>query len=273
MTIETRTETIDAKWAQDALSKNMKNFRKYRSERHVARLRDDMLAGSWQENGESIKFDVDGNLVDGQHRLAAVIQADVEIRSSVTRGLPTGADLNLDSGKVRNITDVLKDLGEKNARVLSSALRLICCLDRVEDPVAGSLRRALSIREYLETHRRHPKLGESVSTRGQRPSWARFAGVIVLHYKAGRMPDSQEIADKFFHGLATGEDLNEGNPVRLLREKLANDYIKAVHLLDIWARTALVFKAWNIFVRGDTREQLRWRPSLEGFPELLNAEG
>ena len=57
---------------------------------HVARLAADMKQGRWVgENGESIKFDVDGRLADGQHRLAACVASGVTITSLVVRDIPT----------------------------------------------------------------------------------------------------------------------------------------------------------------------------------------
>jgi hypothetical protein len=39
----------------------------------------DMVSGNWMLNGETIKFDQSGKLIDGQHRLSAVVTADVTV--------------------------------------------------------------------------------------------------------------------------------------------------------------------------------------------------
>lgn len=51
--------------------------------RHVQALEADMRAGRWKPNGSPIRFDKNGNLCDGQHRLAACIRSGVTLREQV----------------------------------------------------------------------------------------------------------------------------------------------------------------------------------------------
>lgn len=57
-------------------------------ERAVTEYARDMVAGHWNLNGEAIKFAYDGSLLDGQHRLRAVIEADATVQMLVVVGLP-----------------------------------------------------------------------------------------------------------------------------------------------------------------------------------------
>ena len=61
------------------------------AQRYVEAFARDMRAGEWTLNGETIKFDVQGRLVDGQHRLWAVVQADVTVEMDVARDVPEAA--------------------------------------------------------------------------------------------------------------------------------------------------------------------------------------
>lgn len=54
---------------------NMKTNRNISFARVNAYARD-MERGAWQENGESIVFNKSGQLVNGQHRLAAIVKAE-----------------------------------------------------------------------------------------------------------------------------------------------------------------------------------------------------
>jgi hypothetical protein len=67
----------------------------------------DMRAGRWSLNGDPIRFDVDGNLIAGQHRLHAIIEADVSVKSFVVRRVPVEALITLDSGIKRTMGDEL----------------------------------------------------------------------------------------------------------------------------------------------------------------------
>lgn len=51
--------------------------------RHVEVLAGDITAGQWDENGAAIILSPENELVDGVHRLAAVVKADKPIRSLV----------------------------------------------------------------------------------------------------------------------------------------------------------------------------------------------
>jgi hypothetical protein len=67
----------------------------------------DMLLGRWNEDNETpLKFDVDGRLIDGQHRLWAVVLADRPIRFHIHWGVPTDVYRVTDINKPRRVQDV-----------------------------------------------------------------------------------------------------------------------------------------------------------------------
>ena len=79
----------------------------------IERYADIIKRGQWELNGETIKFDTSGTLLDGQHRLSAVILAGMPIKSYVIRDLPRKVFDTLDTGKGRTGADVLSLRGEK----------------------------------------------------------------------------------------------------------------------------------------------------------------
>lgn len=66
----------------------------------------DMKAGRWGRNHQGVAFDKNGILIDGQHRLWAVIESGVTVMMTITYGLEREAQLTIDSGLVRSTTDV-----------------------------------------------------------------------------------------------------------------------------------------------------------------------
>ena len=87
------------------LDKNVKNRK---LQRHTtSKYARDMLAGAWQVTGDAIRFDVHSNLLDGQHRLKACIEAGVPFETFVIYGLPTQTQDVMDIGKIRSATDTL----------------------------------------------------------------------------------------------------------------------------------------------------------------------
>ena len=91
--------------------------------RHVERLASDMKAGRWRLTHQGIAFDVTGLLQDGQHRLYAVIEADVSVLMRVFYNEPPENRHVLDTGDRRSNLDVLTitgQVGEVNSLLLAT---------------------------------------------------------------------------------------------------------------------------------------------------------
>lgn len=118
-------EVITPELAQEYLSRNKNNYRKVNNGR-VAAYAQDIKAGNWQANGESIKFDKEGNLKDGQHRLSAIIMAGIPVRMMVLRDLDNDVII-FDSGMNRTAQQIFENLvGSKSASSsLLAGVRLI----------------------------------------------------------------------------------------------------------------------------------------------------
>src|SRR5574340_1095955 len=118
--ISASVETITPELAGDLLAKNPHN-RKLRDSR-VRRYAEDMIAGRWKVNAETIKIDEDGNILDGQHRLAAIISADMSIPMPVARNVPSTTFDTVDTGAPRIVADALFISKKSSSVQLGSAL-------------------------------------------------------------------------------------------------------------------------------------------------------
>ena len=81
MTITTEIVTLTPALAAEWLNSNTCN--RPLSTLRASRYARDMKAGDWRFNGETISFTADGRLVDGQHRLTAVVESGVTIQQVV----------------------------------------------------------------------------------------------------------------------------------------------------------------------------------------------
>lgn len=100
-------ETISPETAKQYLEHN-KNNRPIKKA-HVTALANEMLSGRFSTTHQGIAFDVSGNLVDGQHRLAAVVESGCTVKMLVTRGLENVE--HVDIGDKRNFNDVMRISG------------------------------------------------------------------------------------------------------------------------------------------------------------------
>ena len=105
--------TITPPMASIMLRNNTEN-RKLDS-RHVQFLADQILSGKWQNNGQTIVIADDGTLMDGQHRLSAIIKANRPTQLGLCTGAPKSAMSTIDNGKLRSTTDILTMNGCANA--------------------------------------------------------------------------------------------------------------------------------------------------------------
>ena len=102
--MKVRIETITPSIAKEYLSRNMVN-------RSLNVIRVDsyartMKAGNWQLNGEAIRFNQNGELIDGQHRLSAIIKANVPVDFVVMSDIDNSVSV-YDRGRNRSVTDEL----------------------------------------------------------------------------------------------------------------------------------------------------------------------
>lgn len=258
--------TITPPMAKAWLALNVANYRPLKP-RRVKSLAEDIKNGRWQENGESIKFDVEGNLIDGQHRLSACVSSNAPFRSLVVRGVRD--DVAIDRGRPRNLSDTLRRRGEKEYTALATALRWLHAYekDRLRS-VIGDASPATD-QELLLVLERHPGIRESVSGGRVAKQLLRHSMAVGFHYIA-TLRSSKETADIFFEKLVKGADLTPVDPIYHFRERLLKN-MGAKAKLPRHEICALFIKAWNAWIHERPVNNLRWRasgPRPEEFPSF-----
>lgn len=239
--LEFAVETLTPELANEYLCKNLSN-RKL-SGPAVTRWANAMRAGEWKVNGESIKFNTDDELVDGQHRLKAVVVSGVTVDSVVIRGLEKTAFETLDSGKGRNWGDCLYILNYKNPNALAAAARMLIKYEtRYWEKTAVKHMKKPSSNDLLAVLDRHPELSDFANQYMLRPQFTPLIPHSVgmfCYYLASRIDKTR--AKEFFAALASGE--GHEAPVRLhqVLEERRQEYIKP----STDEKCAWVIQAWN----------------------------
>lgn len=270
-TMESYTETITPKMAAEMLTHNTRNrpMRKGTVEHYAAM----MGKGAWELNGEAIKFDVEGALLDGQHRLAAIIKAGKPIAALVIRGLPNRVFDTLDTGVKRNVGDVLALEGYKYARNAAATAVILMNYRDSGKFKASDGRRGLTVGETVDFVNNNEEIIDSAAfiVSHQAPL-KRLAGygapMIALHFLL-KKADAYK-CEKFFHGLVSGADLSIDSPVLSLRNRIFSSELRDLRARDEYY--ALFIKAWNAFCKGRNIHVLRFAskedfPKIEGLPK------
>jgi hypothetical protein len=92
------------------------------NDQHVKRISKQIIDGKWKFNGDTIKFSKNKEILDGQHRLWAVIEAKMPIKTAVIYGIEPDAFATIDTlRKPRSGADVLALHGATRYRQYTSA--------------------------------------------------------------------------------------------------------------------------------------------------------
>lgn len=263
--------TITPQYAEELLGRNPRN--RILRPRNLANLERAMLNGEWELNGEAIKVDTDGFVLDGQHRLHAVVNTGVSIQTILVEGLPSETQDTMDTGKSRTLADILQIRGEANATALAALIRRVVLVERHGLPVAflsSTAGYVLTNRECLEWFEENQWVRDYVhpGRKVARHSALNGAGAGVLMWYF-EMLDTED-AQHFFARLIDGVNLTERDPIHVLRKahKTIIDDSRGERNQRYIA--AITIKAWNAYREGREISMLKFRPggaNPESFPE------
>ncbi|GAA1600726.1 hypothetical protein GCM10009764_25800 [Nocardia ninae] len=262
---------VDADLAVRWLARNHKN-RPIRAAR-VEQYFDDMVGGRWRFNGDTIKFGVDGQLLDGQHRLKALERtkgSGLVLPMLVVRGLPAESQITMDQGAKRTPGDqlALSGLSRRNTTLVAAALRVYIVW--MEDGLFGDrVRTAVSATRVVEFADAYPEIvgsAEDLAAVALRIK-CRPAVACALAVRLNEIDPAA--ASEFLIMLDSGAGLSTGSPILALRERLDNIRATKVRTSDRDV-LGLGVTAWNLWRDNRSVSKLQ-RPkggwTRENFPQ------
>ena len=248
--VDTRIITVTPQMAQAILNHHAPN--RPVSHHSVGKYASDMTSGRWVYNGQNIIFDDDGYLIDGQHRLRAVIQSGASVRMGVTMGISRNTFDTIDTGRVRSNSDLMGMLGSKDNRMAALIVKGGYLLDNKSSLTTIVGRH--EIVSYYETWQ---------------PQIDRVAEYAQKHFKRGLIPASSLAIvmfmatrhgvysfEPFVEGVLSGESLVAGDPRHSLREWAINSKIRNGRINPTSALWAVI-RAWQVWVANETISVLR----------------
>lgn len=253
ITLETITPAMAAEW----LRGNTVNRRIVSN--HVERLASEMLAGEWRLTGDCIKLNGE-RLLDGQHRLQAVVQSGVTIQCFVARNVDLEAFPVLDTGRIRQGGDVLSAHGYRNVFITASVCRLVWMFERK----MGSLNASVTNSAILNLVKRHPGLTSFISDVSAY-GFAKTSGIVASLYWVWSVDNAK--GEEFLEQFLKGAELKISNPIYPLRERVINDHMLRATKTGRRALVAMVFRVWETWLAGKSQTSLKAiRPAGEDFP-------
>ena len=239
--------------AKEWLKRNTFNRRINR--RHVEFLKTQIQNGDWVFNCQTIIFDNEGILLDGQHRLTAISELNAGyIESLVAFNAKKEVFHAIDQNKTRTNRDALFIAGFSYSQTLPSIIRLL---------------------EFYTTGKKYGKnytnakiidlannyddgIYESVSFahKFNKRNALTVSVVGACHYIFNRI--SREETKKFFLALEGGEVLIRGNPLLVLRDYILRAKSKD-HRAYEWVR--IIVYVWNCCRRKKKLKILKAEPA------------
>jgi len=247
-------------------------------ETHVERLKNTMERGAWTL-GEALVFSPEGKMMDGSHRMLALVLANVTLRFNVVVGDSyEKAYPHINSGTGRQPGHVLwtDPGGYRDGLTPRQCSRAAAALALQINYDAGygnpySHRQRIDRDVLVKSAYEHLGIRDSAKRVDERLFRLVVSGpAVFIHYQFS-LRDA-DLADELTDGLATGENLNSEDVVWMLRERLLRNAYNRKSDLKIEEILALVIKAWNSKRTGTKVRQLRWRSGgekPEPFPNIL----
>ena len=254
------TPETASEWLNNCNHKNRKI-----SKELVNRISRAIRNGQWVYNGQPIIFDVDGRLIDGQHRLSAIAKSGCPVESLVVCDINDPlAFVGVDDGKKRTLSDNLSAIGIGHADAVASIgnvfYRIYHCRDLSQFKNSSHAVHHLEMMQFIK---QTPHISEAATMALKN---RRFCPVGIMGAALTAFMLINETMGKEFHDMFTEDEYAYRNhPIKKLKDRLINDALVSKGKLTRLEKLALIFKAWNNWHSGKVVKELRWRAS-EGFP-------
>lgn len=277
-----KLETITPAIAKELLLTNKNN--RPLNRQNINRIISEIKNGTFVVNGETVKISKKGILLDSQHRMHAIIEANIPVTTFVVRGIDENVFKTIDTGKSRTAADVLAIEGVENAKAAAAVCKFSILFGHdligyaISNSIGGggstsdkhlnklSLISNVAISDFY--HKNSKAVQESLeygySQENKLTAPSILSGLYFICRRKGK-----EDADDFFHKLTTGEKLSLNSPIYVLREYLLRTGRVTVRTRDKYTTIAMVCKAWNLYRIGSKRSDLHsisFNRLKESFP-------
>lgn len=232
----------------------------------VASLAQTINKGLWIPDGNSIKMDDAGHLIDGQHRLLAVIRSGKTVPMEVKSGFPHDAIFVIDAfTKPRSVADILTLAGVKNSALIGGGIRVFV------DEMGGGGRSCRVSPSYIKmVYEESPDMWQRIASLANlsrrdhknqikllpTSSIAGWAGYLIIMRE-----HSYEKVEEFFTMLCSTSEARNVSVEKLRKVLLRNAVSSKKYTYSVIR--SLVAKTWNAYVTGKTIKCLKFSKDEE----------
>lgn len=239
---------------------------------HVDMLVRAITNGHWEKsNGETIKIAENGAILDGRHRLTAIIRSGKPVTVLVVHGVNPAAFSTIDTGRPRTMADLTRIKGLAHGALLASAATLATSYSNRTSNLLTPVTRMKHPKDEVLVKAATDNLLQGICVKTGAmfkrifpvPSSIAFAYWVAAKHNRGE-------ADAFFERVSSGENLGVSDPAFTLREKLIQ--MKAsrgsVNRDDV---IYYILRAFRAHLRGEKLKTLALSRGALEFPKLRAA--
>lgn len=228
-----------------------------------------MLDGRWHFTGDTIRFSQNMRLLDGQHRLLAVVASGVSIDALVAYGLPDETFAYIDIGKKRTTGDIFHIEGIPNSALMAAAVKFVVGYESgwFSKASIGNLSELIDNASLVDAYRTRMDIQESAVI-GHLFAKCKLAPPAIMtgvHYLCAQKNRTK--ADEFFTSVATGEELKAKSPAFQLRKRLMTNVVEHERL-GRKTIAAFAIKGWNAVRSGQEIRIFKFAAD-ESFPRIV----
>lgn len=282
LTIEVKEVTPEV--AKDILE-NHNNLNRHRNKAHVKALLNNMKQGTWRFNGDTIRFDKDGELIDGQHRLAALVEFGNPLPMIVISGFDKDTLKTIDQEvKPRNLSDLFKIDGVKEGNNVAAIISRYFVMKSSHtfidskryarsagSSISSDIRRGFTVDERYNEYYAHTVFYDDVVVYARRAynrthllKLSEIGSIYAYLYFEKHHSDDE--IQGFFNRLCFSENDNE--VINKFRDKLIRDKDSKTPMMPSY-KSALLTKTWNKYIKGESIDVLSYNKKNEGIIEFI----
>lgn len=211
----------------------------------------DMREQRWLVTGETIKFDWDGRLIDGQHRLEAVIGSGQTVTMLVVRNLDPAAQAVIDTNAKRSAADALGFRGvEAHRSIIATHAKI--AVARANGHLRYALdtaEPALTNGEVLDWYEKNPdvEFSAGMASRAAKKANTTPGALSYIFLTLSRVDANAAV--QFLSDIENMRTDGEGDPKYTLIRALELQ-VSGRQRRSNAAQISLYFRAWNAWREG-----------------------
>lgn len=226
----------------------------------------DMKDGNWKENGETVKIDINGNLIDGQHRMQAIVDSGVSIEVIFVEGLDPSVADTIDIGRKRTIEQYLKWADKAYTAGSTGVVQQVLTLSRKNKQDGHSAADAgISMMTIMDEYAKDKSgyneasaYGKRINTESNKILKPKEVGAIY-YYLCKCIGVDKEYVETFFHRLCSTA-YNEKSFYKKTMKNLGDkEYIKRSGV----TRMNEIIECWNAMVHGCSTNRVHYSDWFE----------